>query len=129
MITFAAIKAGLQSIPEMTRVAVYPISEDSRVGVPTQHVRVTPSGGYGDQLEGVLVNQEWQIRVVGRTGDYESAESLAWILDRHILGWSGTQVGGVRVVAIQRSGSPPTVLLTDDAQRTHFVCSYLLDVE
>lgn len=129
MITFSQIRTHLQLLTPFSKLPIYPIVEDAQVPVPVRHLRLAPSGGYGEQLEGVLVNQEWQFRTVGRQADYDDAETLAWLVDQVVLGWSGTRVSGVRVVSVQRSGSPPTYLLTDDSQRAHFVCSYLLDVE
>ena len=129
MISLSAIKTGLLTVPFLAELPVFTTEQDERVGTPVRHLRITPSGGYGELMEGVLLNQEWQFRSVGDQSNYDDAWDIAWAIDQLVLSWSGTDVGGVRVVVAQRSGSPPTYLLEDESGRTHFVCSYLLDVE
>lgn len=97
--------------------------------VPDRYVVWTPYGGPGLELEGVLDARSWQARVVGRQMDYDSAEEVAIVLDEALISHHSSRVGGLWVPEIQRVGGAPTALLTDDADRTHFVCSYIVSVE
>lgn len=97
---------------------------------PNSYVVLSRYGGTGlEGGEGALDGFSWQARVVGGQGKYEEAEGIADAID---IGWishmSGT-IGDVWVVEISRVGGPPSVLMVDDAERHHFVCSYNTSVE
>lgn len=96
---------------------------------PNAYVIWTRYGGPGLILDGTADDRSWQARCVGRQGDYGSAEALADLIDLHMVSHYSSEVEGVWVSGIQRVGGAPTALLTDDAERTHFVCSYIVSVE
>lgn len=92
-------------------------------------VVLTPVSGPGRQTDGLTEVVGWQARSVGEQRDYNSAEDLAWRIDDLFNAMNGTTtVENVRVISGYRLGSPPTLLMVDDAERHHFVCSYLLSV-
>lgn len=97
--------------------------------IPTSFVLLSPYGGPGEDLEGVLDQRSWQVRVVGEQNDYIGAEAAANAIDIAFLSHlSHEKIDGQKVTSIQRVGGPPSVLMVDDADRTHFVCSYTFSV-
>lgn len=93
-------------------------------------VVLTRFGGPGLTTEDVIDIQGWQIRVAGNQNDYNDAEDLAFALDAVVLNRGHSQaVDGLWMADAYRTGSPPTELLVDDAERTHFVASYLVSVQ
>ena len=112
----------------MSDVAVYPGPE--LPDIPGRYVVWTRYGGPGIEVDGVFDDRSWQARVVGRSHDYNSAEDVADVIDEAILShMSHVKIGGRAVPQLQRVGGAPSPLLTDDADRTHFVCSYTASVE
>lgn len=93
-------------------------------------VLLTRTGGPGLETDGLIDVQGWQFRVASEQNNYDDGEDLAFDLDAIALnsGYSRS-VGGVWMVDLYRAGSPPTMLLVDDAERTHFVASYLASVQ
>lgn len=94
-------------------------------------VVLTRTGGPGLTTEDLIDTSGWQVRVAGPQGDHDGAEAVAFDLDAVILrhGHSQRMTDGTWLVDMYRSGSPPTELLIDDAERTHFVCGYLCTVQ
>lgn len=97
--------------------------------VPDGFVLWSRYGGPGESLEGVLDDIAWQVRVAGPQNDYDLAETVADLLDHSLLSMYSQHVGGVYVTRVQRVGGAPSVLMVDDADRTHFVCSYNIETE
>jgi len=100
--------------------------------VPNRHIVWTPYGGPGLEVDGVFDARSWQFRAVGKQGNYESAEEIAIALDLALIAHQSSRVGGVGgpwVPSIQRVGGAPAALVLDNADRTHFVCSYIASVE
>lgn len=98
--------------------------------IPGKYVVLTRYGGPGIELEGVLDAVSWQVRSVGwQMEDDESAEGIADAIDIAFLSHYSRQVGSVWVAGIQRVGGAPSSLMKDEADRTHFVCSYIVSVE
>ena len=89
----------------------------------------TIDGGLGLQLDGVLDNVSWQIRVSGNQNLYEDAERLAEDIDYVFMTFQGRRVAGLLITSIYRVGGPPSHFAVDNAERTQFVCSYYFDVE
>lgn len=96
---------------------------------PGRFVMLTMYGGAGDTNDGIFSNPSVQARCVGEQGDYDDAETLAAWVDTQLTRAWPNDLGGARVVRIQRPGAPPSTLLVDDADRTHFVCSYTVEIE
>lgn len=94
----------------------------------TRFVKITPGPGMGLSSELMFDQRVYSVEVAGNQGDYDSAEDLAHRIDRFFLRFESQNVNGVRVLPGGRN-SGPAVLLVDDAQRWHFVCSYTLVVE
>lgn len=96
---------------------------------PERFVVLTPFPGAGFSVEGVMDARAWQIRVAGAQHSYEDAEALAWAIDKALTGTFSQNIGGIWVASINRIGGGPSVLFRDNADRTHFVASYQIDVE
>lgn len=93
-------------------------------------VNLSIDGGLGLQLDGVLDNVSWQVKVSGPQNLYTEAENLALAIDKGLLNAKlGRQSDGLLVVSIYRVGGMPQHFEVDDAERTYFVCSYFFDVE
>lgn len=97
--------------------------------VPDQFVLITPYGGSGSDVDGLMDLPSFQIRVVGKQEDYDSAEDLAQDIDTIFVQWFSKKVGPTWVTSIVRVGGPPSPLEVDDSDRHHFVCSYTATVE
>lgn len=97
---------------------------------PGHGAMLTRYGGPGlDTGEGILDARSWQVRAVGRQGSPTHAEGMADAIDIAFLSHYSRKVGEVWVSSIQRVGGAPAALMVDDADRTHFVCSYIVSVE
>lgn len=93
-------------------------------------VVLTRTGGPGLTTEDLIDVHGWQFRCVGEQNSYDDAEELAFALDAIVLNHGHSQaVDGLWMVEFHRPGSPPTQLLVDNADRTHFVASYLASVQ
>lgn len=131
MNTYGRAKAFVRAILDeagYTKTAIYPgpVLPD----IPGSFVVLTPYGGPGLELgEGVLDGRSWQARCVGEQNDYESAEGIANAIDIRFISLPSSKVEGVWVTEIRRVGGAPSPLMTDDADRTHFVGSYTASVE
>lgn len=96
---------------------------------PKRLVVCTQISSPGLETDGLIDIVGWQVRSIGEQNNYQSAEDLALAIDAGIQGLGNSQdVQGLRLVTAYRSGGPPTPLMVDDAQRHHFVCSYLFGV-
>lgn len=95
----------------------------------SQCVVLSPFGGGGEQVDGLIEATGWQVRAIGKQNSYESAEDLAWSIDTFLRRIRSGRYGGIYIVEIPRLGNPPTTLMVDDADRHHFVCSYMPTVE
>lgn len=96
---------------------------------PGRFVVLTRYGGAGLEVDGVLDARGWQVRVASKQNDYDSGEVLADWIDDFFTALPSGKVGDLWVTGIQRVGGAPSALMTDDADRTHFVCSYMASVE
>lgn len=87
--------------------------------------------GAGFSLENMLDTPGFQLRTIGPQGNPEAARELAERIDTELVGrdlWPGF-VGGRYVVEVRRAGGKPSHDRTDTANRAHYVCTYLADVE
>jgi hypothetical protein len=97
--------------------------------IPNRFVVWTPYGGPGLEVDGVFDARSWQFRAVGKQNNYDSAEEVAIALDLALIAHQSGKIGDVWVPSIQRVGGAPAALVLDNADRTHFVCSYIASVE
>lgn len=87
--------------------------------------------GAGFSLEQMLDTPGFQLRIIGPQGNHDAARELAERVDLELVGrdrWPGF-IGGRYVVTVTRSGGRPEHDRTDAANRAHYVCTYLADVE
>ena len=113
--------------PKYAGIEIVPGTDEA--GTANHHIVLTPTPAPGLAVEGLIDAVGWQVEAVGDQNDYGDAEDLAFIVDTGLLKiHSGTHSGNW-VVGIDRVGSPPVPLLVDDADRTHFVCSYIATVK
>lgn len=133
MRTFAVAKDFTREVMDLApdglyeKVHIYPgpeLPDD-----PGRFVMLTPYGGEGYEADGAIDARGWQVRVAGKQGDYDSAESLANWIDTIFTALPSSRVGGLWVTGIRRVGGAPNPLMLDDADRHHFVCSYMASVE
>lgn len=97
---------------------------------PDEYVLLTRYGGPGVEIDGAIDAVTWQVRSVGfQMEDESSAENIADAVDIAFLSHYSRKVGNTWVASIQRMGGAPAPLMKDDADRTHFVCSYIVSVE
>lgn len=116
------VAAGFSDVP------IYPGPE--LPDIPNHHVIWTPYGGTGlEGGEGILDGRSWQARCVGNQSNYTDAESIANAIDIAMISHYSRNVGGLWVSQIRRVGGAPNPLMTDEANRTHFVCSYIVSVK
>jgi hypothetical protein len=129
MIRFSQMKAFTEDAlaAQFPDIKVYPgpIIPDT----PNRLVVWTPYGGPGLEVDGVFDARAWQFRVVGRQGSYDSAEEVAIALDLALISHQSSHIDGLWVPSIQRVGGAPAALVLDNADRIHFVCSYIASVE
>lgn len=97
--------------------------------IPDPYVVWTRYGGPGITLEGVMDERAWQARCVGKQMDYDLSETIADAIDIAMISHHSSAIGGLWVSEIRRVGGAPNPLLVDDADRVHFVCSYVASVE
>lgn len=93
--------------------------------IPGPFVVWTPYGGPGLDADGALDAQSWQFRSAGEQMNYQSAEDLAMALDMAVISHESGKIADRWVAYIQRVGGAPSALMTDDSDRTQFVCSYV----
>lgn len=86
-------------------------------------VKITRDPGLGLDMENMFDQVAFTVECAGEQGDYDSAEALAFEIDRFFLRQVRQKVGGVLVLYWTRGGGP-SVLSIDDSRRWRFVCSY-----
>lgn len=95
-----------------------------------RYVMLTREGGPGEDVEGLLDGVGYQVMAVGHQRDYDDAEELALLLDQMVRsgGYTRTLSTGLRLINAQRTGSPPSPLEQDEADRFRFTCSYIFTI-
>lgn len=127
---YSQVKAFVREILDGTgypHVNIYPgpeLQDD-----PGTYVLLTRYGGAGLEVDGAIDNFGWQVRVIGMQYDYDTAEGVADAIDIEFISTPSGDLNGLHVVEINRVGGPPNVLMVDDGNRHHVVCSYLASVE
>jgi hypothetical protein len=96
--------------------------------VPGKWVKITREVGPGLNTESMFEQILFSVEVAGEQENYNSAEDLAFEVDRFFLRQTRQKVGGVLVLSWTRGGGPQPLLI-DNARRWHFACSYTLDVQ
>jgi hypothetical protein len=98
---------------------------------PGQLVIIALGSGPGLSVEELFDRQIAQIRSVGLQGsNYQSAEQLAQDVDKGMIAIDHSQsINNKWVLSVVRSGGGPALLLKDDADRYHFTCNYVVEVQ
>lgn len=90
-------------------------------------VVATVGNGAGLVLEQTYDQVFLTVRSLGPQNDYDSAERLAWDLDRLLLALNGTgYIGSTRVLYVTRAGGGPQLIDYDAGQRYHFQTTYVV---
>lgn len=100
-------------------------------GDPGALVVCTWLPGAGFTFEQMLDSPAFQLRVIGPQGNHGAARELSDRIDLELVArdaWPGF-MGGRYVVETRRTGGRPSHDRTDAANRAHYVCTYLADVE
>ena len=99
---------------------------------PGPLIVVSWTAGAGiDTEEGAVQRPGFQLRVIGPQGNRPAARDLAERVDRELVlrnRWPGI-VGGRYVIVVRRAGGEPAHDRQDTANRAHYVCNYVADVE
>lgn len=95
--------------------------------MPEPYILLTRYDGAGLSVDDLFDAVGWQVKVVGEQYDYEVAEDLAVRLDNYLRRLHSGRYSGQWVASVARAGGGPSALMVDDADRTHFVCSYFTD--
>lgn len=87
--------------------------------------------GAGISFEGMVVSPSFQLRTIGPQGNRDAARELAERVDVELVlrGLFPTFVGGRYVIDVRRAGGEPAQDRMDAANRAHYVCTYVADVE
>jgi hypothetical protein len=127
-ITAAQLEAFLRDHGMTTAVRVY--EGPDLPNDPGACLVVTWLTGPGFSLEQLLDTPAFQVRTIGPQGNPFDAGVLANEVDKAFTNHSWPAIlGGKYVVEIRRAGGRPSNDRVDNAGRTHYVCTYLADVE
>lgn len=131
MRNFEQTKAYVREILDATGYESFPIYPGPELedGEADGYVLLTRYGGAGLQVDGAIDTFGWQVRVISNQFDYLSGEGAADAIDIEFISTASGDVNGLHVVEINRVGGAPAVMMVDDGNRHHFVCSYLASVE
>lgn len=98
--------------------------------VPIPFAMFSRLEGSGLEVEGVLDGVGIRVETVGQQNNYTSGEEFALAIDRAMLApLPDYKIGAVHVAYVNRFGGGPYEFEYDDANRYHFVCSYILAVQ
>ena len=96
---------------------------------PQAMVFLLLGAGAGYAHDGIFDQPFITIRVIGRQGDFDYAEKLAYDLDTIFdLGGNAT-IGTAKVLYVVRTGGAPQLVNLDDADRYHFQCTYITEAQ
>jgi hypothetical protein len=97
---------------------------------PDEIVFMTVGGGAASTVEGLFDNPFITVRTIGAQNDYQSAEDLAWYMDKGLLAIPDNgYMGEARIKPVARTGGVPALLSQDNASRYHFICSYIVETQ
>jgi len=103
---------------------------DAQDSSPYQMVVVQLLAGLGQATEGLFDKASFQIRAIGPQGDYTSAETLARDIDQVLMATVASRsASGKWGLPLYRTGGAPALLMQDNGDRYHFICSYIWEVE
>ena len=134
------LKTWLQTVPPLGLGfvdTVYAFGPQPSTGLRQRYVALTGIGGPGFTTERAFDVRGVQFEYVGKqvsgsgrqAESYKSAEELAWKHDEALMSFPlPSSIGGKNLILIDRIGSEPSYLRTDEADRTHFVCNYLFEI-
>lgn len=95
---------------------------------PQSIVFLTVGGGATDSTEGLFNQPFVSVRCAGPQGNPAQARQLMQDVDRILTSISGnTDVDGVLVLRCSRSGGLPILIMLDNANRSHWTCSYIVE--
>jgi hypothetical protein len=126
VIRFDDLRSLLANYLDDPMLAIEPGPDDPII--PGRWVKITREAGPGLTTESMFEQILFSVEVAGDQEDYNSAESLAFDVDRFFLRQTRQKVGGVLVLSWTRGGGPQPLSI-DNARRWHFACSYTLDVQ
>lgn len=90
---------------------------------------VTVLPGAGWQLEGATEIPSIQVRTIGPQADPAAARVLADQVDSHLVYATYPQEWGTRrIITVGRTGGGPAPDRVDSAERSHYTCTYLVEV-
>jgi hypothetical protein len=106
----------------------FPASADSELpAMPDRVITVIRAGGGPTTIERAYDTPQMQVVSRGAQADATSAEVVADRVDDLLLGAvPPVQMGGHRVISIERLGGPPMAFDRDEGRRTLMSCSYIL---
>lgn len=124
-----ALESWLRSVGLGDAVAV--IDGPDIPGDPGTLLVVSWLSGAGITFEGALVSPGFQVRTIGPQGNRAAARELAERVDLELVlrNRFPAFVGGRYVVDVRRAGGEPAHDRQDAANRAHYVCTYIADVE
>jgi hypothetical protein len=97
---------------------------------PGRLVLLTIGSGAGFTTEQVFDRPMVQVRTAGLQSDYSDAEKLSQDCDRAMTAVAQSQfLNGKWCLSINRLSGSPLLLLKDDADRYHFTCSYIVEIQ
>lgn len=111
------IKPGLNTIPTLQK------------QTPNMMIFAELSNGQGLTSEGIFDRPYINIRTIGKQLSYSTAEKLAWDVDKIMYVDGNATVGTVRVLYVARVGGGPQLVDYDSADRYHFQCTYVAEVQ
>ena len=95
---------------------------------PQAMVFATVGGGAGLTSEQNFDRPFITVRTIGKQGDYDSAEALAFAIDAAFLALDHNGlVGTAKVLYVTRTGGAPSLIDHDSADRYHFQCTYIAE--
>lgn len=95
---------------------------------PHAMVFLTLGNGLGPTVEQLFDRPFIIVRVLGLQRNFDSAETLAYDIDKLLLeAGSNTQVGSAAALYITRTGGPPQLIDFDAGDRYHFQTTYLTE--
>lgn len=87
-------------------------------------------GGPGLDTEHLFDGTFVHVRVIGTQNDYGYAEALAADVDAIFLALDRNgQIGTTGALFVTRTGGPPSLAEKDTADRYHFICDYVAEVQ
>lgn len=91
---------------------------------------VTLGNGIGLSTEHLFDRPFITVRSIGQQNDFDSAERLAYDVDKVLLSVDrNSQVGSTMALYINRTGGAPALIDFDSASRHHFQATYVTEAQ